>query len=91
MSDETEAYRTRFEVTVDVAASGQIWLTYDGLDTLAKVTLNGTVWGKTQNMFHAVNYDVKAAPIVEGSFRELTDGEAAPLLSLLGKLKGGTD
>ena len=37
----------------------QVWLCFDGLDTLASVTLNGIVLGKTENAFRSYAWEVK--------------------------------
>ena len=52
-------YRRRFVVDPDLAAESHVWLVCDGLDTLATVTLNGHLLGKTDNMFRQYRWDVK--------------------------------
>lgn len=62
-------YRRTFTVDSDPSAgSGQallaedrIFLVCDGLDTLAEVTLNGQLLGKTDNMFRQYRWEVKAS------------------------------
>ena len=52
-------YRKKFTVDAEFLGQPQIWLVCDGLDTLAKVTLNGQELGKTENMFRQYRWDVK--------------------------------
>jgi beta-mannosidase len=52
-------YQTQFTVAADLFEQPQIWLVCDGLDTLATITLNGHVLGKTNNMFRQYRWDVK--------------------------------
>ena len=52
-------YRRTFAVDADLLAEERIFLVCDGLDTLAQVTLNGQLVGKTDNMFRQYRWDVK--------------------------------
>jgi len=52
-------YRRTFAVQADLLAHDHVFLVAAGLDTLAEVTLNGQVLGKTDNMFRQYQWDVK--------------------------------
>ena len=54
-------YQRTFEATPEQLAMGTVELVCHGLDTLATVTLNGTLLGSTNNMFRTWVYDVKQA------------------------------
>jgi beta-mannosidase len=53
-------YRLHFHLDPSVKAMPQIWLVCDGLDTLAEISLNGELLGRTANMFRQYRWDVKA-------------------------------
>jgi len=53
-------YRHTFTVDAEILSEGHVFLVCDGLDTLAEVTLNGRLVGKTENMFRQYRWDVKA-------------------------------
>jgi beta-mannosidase len=53
-------YRTGFTCASELLAEDHIFLVCDGLDTLATVTLNGLVLGRTENMFRQYRWDVKS-------------------------------
>jgi beta-mannosidase len=53
-------YRRTFAVDADLPAEERVFLVCDGLDTLAEVTLNGRLLGKTDNMFRQYRWEVKA-------------------------------
>lgn len=59
-------YRCCFELTAPDLKWEQLWLEFDGLDTLATVRLNGERLGVSENMFHAIRYEIGAVA-VEGS------------------------
>ena len=44
-------YRTRFEAGAETMAAAEVDLVFEGLDTLATVSLNGQVAGRGENMF----------------------------------------
>ena len=50
LSKEDYTYETVFDASADVLNSNRIWLRFDGVDTLADVTLNGVLLGNTYNM-----------------------------------------
>ena len=52
-------YRLEFGVAPAVLAEERVLLVCDGLDTLAEVTLNGRLLGRTDNMFRRYEWDVK--------------------------------
>jgi beta-mannosidase len=53
-------YRRTFTVNADLLAHERVFLVCDGLDTLAKLTLNGQLLGKTENMFRRYEWEVKS-------------------------------
>ncbi len=53
-------YRRTFSVPSAVSKEAQVFLVCDGLDTLAEVHLNGTLLGRTDNMFRQYRWDVKS-------------------------------
>ena len=53
-------YHTEFIVSPAWLAAGEVDLCADGLDTLATVTLNGAVVARTDNMFVAYRWPVRA-------------------------------
>ena len=64
-------YRTQFDFPDGLPASGQVDLVFDGLDTLAEVTLNGTALGRSESMFFAYRWDVRALLRPTGNQLEL--------------------
>lgn len=58
-------YRGAFSLTAAAAAMKHLFLVADGLDTLAEVTLNGKLLGKTDNQFRTYRWDV-AGQVHEG-------------------------
>ncbi len=58
-------YRRSFLIDPDLAVEDQIFLVCDGLDTLATVYFNGSILGKTDNMFRQFRWDVK--PLIKAS------------------------
>ena len=62
-------YRGQFSVSAATASMPHLFLAADGLDTLAEVTLNGKLLGKTENMFCAFRWDV--AGLVHAGSNEL--------------------
>lgn len=53
-------YRRRFAVDAALLAEDRVRLRCEGLDTLARVTLNGHEIGRTDNMFRTWEFDVKS-------------------------------
>jgi beta-mannosidase len=53
-------YRREFQVEQNLLDEDRVELVCMGLDTLAEVTLNGQLLGKTDNMFRTYRWDVKA-------------------------------
>jgi beta-mannosidase len=53
-------YRRNFVVEAPLAAEQCVALVFDGLDTLAEVSLNGELLGAADNMFRTWRWDVKA-------------------------------
>jgi beta-mannosidase len=61
-------YCRTFPADAALLAAERVLLVCDGLDTLATVTLNGQVLGKTDNMFRRYEWDVKPL-LAEGENR----------------------
>jgi beta-mannosidase len=59
VAEEDWAYTYTFTPEAAILAEDQIFLVADGLDTLAKVTLNGTVLGNVNNQFRQWEWNVK--------------------------------
>lgn len=58
MEDDYE-YRTQFDCEDGLLDSDQVILRFDGLDTIADVTLNGVMLGHCENMHRIWEYSVK--------------------------------
>ena len=52
-------YQKKFLVNPELMAEEHVFLVCDGLDTLARVSLNGALLGKTANMFRQFRWEVK--------------------------------
>lgn len=59
IEDRDWEYRTEFKVGAKLRTEEIVELRAEGLDTLAKVTLNGKVIGRTENMFTPFRWNVK--------------------------------
>jgi beta-mannosidase len=53
-------YHRQFAAEPEMLSQSHIWLVCDGLDTLARVSLNGFELGRAENMFRQYRWDVKA-------------------------------
>ncbi len=53
-------YARRFAVEAELLAHDRVYLVCEGLDTLAKVTVNGHELGSTDNMFRQYRWEVKS-------------------------------
>jgi beta-mannosidase len=53
-------YRTRFTCSNELLSEEKVFLVCDGLDTLATLTLNGTMLGHTDNMFRQYQWEIKS-------------------------------
>ncbi len=53
-------YQRSFEAGADLLQEERVFLTCDGLDTIAQVSLNGHVLGNTENMFVTYSWEVKS-------------------------------
>ena len=51
-------YRATFEADDSIFAESEIELVFDGLDTLATISVNGAVVGRTENMFCGFRFSV---------------------------------
>ena len=58
IADTDWEYRTTFKVSAEVLKEAKQYLVCDGLDTLAEVSLNGKLLGKTDNMYRQWKWDV---------------------------------
>ena len=58
IGDTDWEYRTTFKPTPSLLAETKQFLVCDGLDTLAEVSLNGQMLGKTNNMYRQWKWDV---------------------------------
>ncbi len=64
-------YRATFDFPGALADAGQVDLVFDGLDTLAEIRLNGTTLGRSESMFIAYRWDVRALLRPAGNQLEL--------------------
>jgi beta-mannosidase len=71
-------YRSSFNSYPELLAEEKVYLVCEGLDTLAKVVLNGHELGQTDNMFRRYEWEVKSLLGVEGA-NELTITFNSPL------------
>jgi beta-mannosidase len=71
-------YRCRFNSSPELLAEEKIYLVCEGLDTLAKVVLNGHELGHTDNMFRRYEWEARSLLGVEGA-NELTITFNSPL------------
>jgi len=58
IGDTDWEYRTTFNATPRLLNEAKQFLVCDGLDTLAEISLNGTLLGKTNNMYRQWKWDV---------------------------------
>ncbi|MBN1877481.1 MAG: glycoside hydrolase family 2 protein, partial [Anaerolineae bacterium] len=59
VADRDWEYRREFQVGPELLDEDRVELVCMGLDTLAEITLNGQLLGKTDNMFRTYRWDVK--------------------------------
>lgn len=59
VSQQDWIFNGNIKVPEEMLQEDQIWLCFDGLDTLAEVTLNGTELGETENAFRRYSWEVK--------------------------------
>ncbi|MBD5778177.1 glycoside hydrolase family 2 protein [Pelagicoccus sp. NFK12] len=59
VGEKSWTYSRSFEASESMLERDRVLLRFDGLDTLAKVTLNGKVLAETNNMFREWEFDVK--------------------------------
>ena len=62
------AYETVFSLTESDTKSDRIILSFEGIDTLSEITLNGRVLGRTDNMFLKYEYDLKGIAVSGENF-----------------------
>jgi beta-mannosidase len=60
-------YRCSFSCSPELLSAEKIYLVCDGLDTLAKVVLNGHELGRTDNMFRRYEWEVKSYLDLKGT------------------------
>lgn len=58
--EEDYIYETIFDVPEELLEEAQIFLRFEGLDTLTEIRLNGMLLGKTENMHRIYEFEVKA-------------------------------
>src|SRR5512143_3554040 len=68
VAEKSWEYRKYFYPLPGVFRQEKIWLTCDGLDTLAEVRLNGKILGQADNMFRTWQWEVKGL-LLEGETR----------------------
>ena len=61
IGDTDWEYRTTFNASSEILKEAKQFLVCDGLDTLAEVSLNGQLLGKTDNMYRQWKWDVTGA------------------------------
>lgn len=59
LMDYDYEYRTSFSCDIDLLANDEVILHFDGLDTIADITLNGVKIGHVENMHRIWEYSVK--------------------------------
>ncbi|UAM99024.1 glycoside hydrolase family 2 protein [Polaribacter litorisediminis] len=59
VSNKSWEYRTSFQLSEDILKKQHIELNFNGLDTYAKIYLNDSLLGETNNAFRTFNFDVK--------------------------------
>jgi beta-mannosidase len=74
-------YRREFDVPAAFLGRERALLAFDGLDTLATVTLNGTELGRTDNMFRSWQFDVRGKLRERGNRLEILFASPIPLLA----------
>jgi beta-mannosidase len=60
VAEQDWEYRKTFTVDPDLLREEQLFLVCDGLDTLARVMLNGNPLGQAANLFRRYTWDIKA-------------------------------
>ncbi|XP_054259027.1 beta-mannosidase isoform X2 [Macrosteles quadrilineatus] len=59
VSKDDWMYTTNFDVDMNILKKVSVYLEFEGLDTIAKVILNGKTLGQTENMFLLYRFNVK--------------------------------
>ncbi|MFO7632645.1 MAG: glycoside hydrolase family 2 protein [Caldilinea sp.] len=59
VAEQDWEYRCVFPASADALAEEKVFLVCDGLDTLAEVSLNGQLLGRTNNMYRRYEWDIK--------------------------------
>lgn len=78
-------YRYRFTSDPELLTEDQVWLVFDGLDTLATVVLNGQVLGQADNMFRQYRWEIKSLLTAPAGVNELVVTFASPVKFVTGK------
>ncbi|NSW51831.1 MAG: glycoside hydrolase family 2 protein [Anaerolineae bacterium] len=65
--DQEWQYRCQFEVNQTLILAEKQVMVFNGIDTIASVSLNGTLLGKTDNMFRTYEWDVTTLINTTGS------------------------
>ena len=76
------AYRREFDVPAAFLGRERVLLGFDGLDTLATVSLNGEELGRTDNMFRSWQFDVKGKLRERGNRLEILFASPIPFLAV---------
>ncbi len=61
LSDQNIALEREFEVPEALRSADRLLLTFNGVDTLGEISLNGQVLGETDNMHRVWSYEIKGA------------------------------
>ncbi|MCQ2519382.1 MAG: glycoside hydrolase family 2 protein [Lachnospiraceae bacterium] len=67
LMDEDYEYKTVFDCDDSLLSSDEVILHFDGLDTLADITLNGKLLGHVENMHRTYEFSVKELLSKEGN------------------------
>ena len=59
LAEQDYRYKKKFSLKKEEVLQGRIELVADGVDTLAQISVNGTLAGKTENTFRVYRFDVK--------------------------------
>lgn len=59
LSEKNCSFETTLTVTEETLAQDHVLLRFDGIDTIAEITLNGRRLGRTENMHRSYEFDVR--------------------------------
>lgn len=69
LADQDCTFTAKFQVDPNILHREFVELTFEGLDTICSIILNGTTLGQTKNMHRSYTFDVKA--LLKADFNEL--------------------